>query len=220
MAGIQKSSLVDQVYQRLKHEIITLERPLGSRLNVSELQRELGVSCTPIREAMNRLQQEGLVVNENNVGVRVLSLTEHDVLEIQQLAFTLHSKAIELSMEMGDRGRMLGELERYLEQYRRARTPDQEVNAVHQFIGIFYRNCGNGRLNHSMVAIQGQQLLLRHLYSRKLPQRAMDLPYYEKILVAVEKGVLDDIHQALRESTDRATQVLIQAVKESPIQEG
>ena len=52
----------------LRGDIITLRRPLGSKLNVNELQDELGVSCTPIREAVNRLQQEGLVVYENNVG--------------------------------------------------------------------------------------------------------------------------------------------------------
>ena len=67
MAAIKKRSLVDQVYEMLRGDIITLRRPLGSKLNVNELQDELGVSCTPIREAVNRLQQEGLVVYENNV---------------------------------------------------------------------------------------------------------------------------------------------------------
>ena len=57
MAAIKKRSLVDQVYEMLRGDIITLRRPLGSKLNVNELQDELGVSCTPIREAVNRLQQ-------------------------------------------------------------------------------------------------------------------------------------------------------------------
>ena len=61
MAAIKKRSLVDQVYEMLRGDIITLRRPLGSKLNVNELQDELGVSCTPIREAVNRLQQEGLI---------------------------------------------------------------------------------------------------------------------------------------------------------------
>ncbi len=212
MAGIKKSSLVDQVYQQLKKEIITLCRPLGSRLNVSELQRELGVSCTPIREAMNRLQQEGLVVNENNIGVRVLSLTGHDVVEIQQLACTLHSKAIDLSMQVGDRKVMLGELEKHLKEYEEAKVPQEEVNAVHQFIGSFYRHCGNGRLDHSMLAIQGQQLLLRHMYAHQLPKRAADLRYYQEILEAVRRGDTEAVQTALQESTDKATEILLKIV--------
>lgn len=93
MAAIKKQSLVDQIYQRLRENIITMQLPLGSHLNVNELQSQMGVSCTPIREAINRLQQEGLVVYENNVGARVLMLDEHDVREIQELAATLQVTA-------------------------------------------------------------------------------------------------------------------------------
>ena len=103
MAAIKKRSLVDQVYEMLRGDIITLRRPLGSKLNVNELQDELGVSCTPIREAVNRLQQEGLVVYENNVGAHILDLDQHDITEIEQLAMTLHCAAIRLAMAHGDR---------------------------------------------------------------------------------------------------------------------
>ena len=51
MAAIKKRSLVDQVYEMLRGDIITLRRPLGSKLNVNELQDELGVSCTQIGRA-------------------------------------------------------------------------------------------------------------------------------------------------------------------------
>ena len=101
MAAIKKRSLVDQVYERLRSDIITLRLPLGSRVNVNELQDTLGVSCTPIREALNRLQQEGLIEYENNVGARVIALTAKDVEEIQHLATTLHCAAVRLAMERG-----------------------------------------------------------------------------------------------------------------------
>ena len=42
MAQIKKESLVDQVYQQLRESIITLRFPLGSHVNVNELQAELG----------------------------------------------------------------------------------------------------------------------------------------------------------------------------------
>ena len=111
MAAIKKRSLVDQVYEMLRGDIITLRRPLGSKLNVNELQDELGVSCTPIREAVNRLQQEGLVVYENNVGAHILDLDQHDITEIEQLAMTLHCAAIRLAMAHGDRAAIVTGLE-------------------------------------------------------------------------------------------------------------
>ena len=85
MAVLKKQSLVDQIYDQIRLGIITLKMPLGSRLNVSELQEKYGVSSTPIREAINRLQKEGLVEYENNIGARVVSISEDDVKEIQEL---------------------------------------------------------------------------------------------------------------------------------------
>ena len=98
MAKLKKESLVDQVYARLRGDIITLKLPLGSHVNVNELQDKLGVSCTPIREAVNRLQQEGLVLYKNNVGAEVLTLEAHDVQEIQELALALQKEAARLAM--------------------------------------------------------------------------------------------------------------------------
>ena len=165
MARIKKASLVDQIYSRLREDIITLKIPMGTRLNVNELQSELGVSCTPIREAVNRLQQEELVIYENNVGARVLTLDEHDVREIHELAPTLQQAAVQLSMKNGNLDEMLDAVEEQLDRYKSARSPREGVKAVHNLIGVFYHHCGNRRLDRSMVAIQGQMLLLRHIYA-------------------------------------------------------
>ena len=165
MARIKKASLVDQIYSRLREDIITLKIPMGTRLNVNELQSELGVSCTPIREAVNRLQQEELVIYENNVGARVLTLDEHDVREIHELALTLQQAAVQLSMKNGNLDEKLDAVEEQLDRYKSARSPREGVKAVHNLIGVFYHHCGNRRLDRSMVAIQGQMLLLRHIYA-------------------------------------------------------
>ena len=135
MLSIKKQSLVDMVYHKLRESIIQLQLPLGSKLNVNELQARMGVSCTPIREAINRLQQEGLVVYENNVGAHIISLAPHDVLEIQQLAMTLHAAAIHLAMVNGDRATIVAELRKQLEDYTNAKTEHDEVMAVKEFSG-------------------------------------------------------------------------------------
>ena len=212
MAAIKKRSLVDQVYEALRRDIIMLRRLLGSKLNVNELQEELGVSCTPIREAVNRLQQEGLVVYKNNVGAHILDLDEHDIIEIQQLAMTLHCAAIRLAMKHGDRSVIVTELEKHLEEYQRAQSIQSEVMAVNGFVGTFYHHCGNRRLDKSMLSIQGQQLLLRYIYANCLPQRGSNAEDFESMLTATRAGDADKIFAALQANTDRSIPTLMEFV--------
>lgn len=203
MATIQKRSLVDQVYERLRAEIITLKMPLGGKVNVSELQDTLGVSCTPIREAINRLQQEGLITYENNVGAHVLTLEPRDVEEIQQLATTLHCAAARLAMERGDHAAMAEQLRRRLAEFQAAKSPAGHVEAVHHFIEAFYRHCGNRRLDRSMLSIQGQQLLLRNLYAAGGIDKEQDEADLERICQCVESGNTEQLCAALEENANR-----------------
>ena len=213
MARIKKASLVDQIYSRLREDIVTLKIPLGTRLNVNELQSDLGVSCTPIREAVNRLQQEELVVCENNVGARVLTLDEHDVREINELALTLQQAAVRLSMENGEREELLREVDEQLECYRAARGPRESTKAVHNLIGAFYHRCGNRRLDRSMIAIQGQVLLLRHIYAECSGpvDRAEELT---RVRDGVAHGSVDEVCAALRDYTANSTPAILAWLKE------
>lgn len=213
MPAIKKRSLVDQVYDRLRSDIVTLRVPLGSRVNVNELQDTLGVSCTPIREAINRLQQEGLIEYENNIGARVISLTPKDVEDIQQLAVTLHCAAAELAMARGDRQAMAEQIGRRIAEFEAASTPQGQVNAVHQLVGVFYAHCGNSRLDRSMLAIQGQQLLLRSLYAAAAgADRERDLADFRRILKGVETGDSAAVCAALRENAKRMEQTVCAAL--------
>ncbi len=209
MARIKKASLVDQIYSKLREDIITLKIPLGTRLNVNELQSDLGVSCTPIREAVNRLQQEELVIYENNVGARVLTLDEHDVREINELALTLQQAAVRLAMKNGDREAMVRELTEQAERYSAARSPRESVKAVHNLIGVFYRHCGNRRLDRSMIAIQGQVLLLRYIYAE-----CLGCTTHTGQLIRIRDGAADgnadDICAALEAYNDRAAPAVLE----------
>ncbi len=213
MARIKKASLVDQIYSRLREDIITLKIPMGTRLNVNELQSELGVSCTPIREAVNRLQQEELVIYENNVGARVLTLDEHDVREIHELALTLQQAAVQLSMKNGNLDEMLDAVEEQLDRYKSARSPREGVKAVHNLIGVFYHHCGNRRLDRSMVAIQGQMLLLRHIYAE-----CPGWSDHAAELTALRDGVEDEdaraVCAALQSYMEQSTPAILKWLKE------
>jgi DNA-binding GntR family transcriptional regulator len=215
MARIKKESLVDQIYQRLKEDIITLKMPLGTRLNVNELQNQLGVSCTPIREAVNRLQQEGLVIYENNVGATVLTLEDHDVQEILELAYTLQTAAVRLAMAGGDREVISWELSEQLNRYETSRTPREAVKAVHDLVGVFYHHCGNRRLDESMIAIQGQVMLLRWIYAN-CPSSQEDGDIFRKICDGVTCNDQTAICAALEEYTQRCKPAILAWLKEHP----
>lgn len=213
MAAIQKRSLVDQVYERLRSDIITLQLPLGSKINVNELQDTLGVSCTPIREAINRLQQEGLITYENNVGARVLTLAPVDVEEIQLLATTLHCAAAKLAMDRGDHKEMADQLRHRLEEFRAAETPAALVSAVHHFIEVFYVYCGNRRLDHSMLSIQGQQLIVRNLYALHGMDKDADSADFERICAGVESGDSNEVYLAIRANAARLERTVIASLE-------
>lgn len=213
MAAIQKRSLVDQVYERLRGDIITLQLPLGSRINVNELQDTLGVSCTPIREAINRLQQEGLITYENNVGARVLTLEPKDVEDIQLLATTLHCAAAKLAMDRGDHAVMAELLHKQAERFEAANDPDAQVDAVHHFIEVFYKNCGNRRLDRSMLSIQGQQLIIRNLYARHGMDRTADAADFRRICKGVEDGDSNEVYLAIRANAARLEKTVAESLK-------
>lgn len=64
----QRASLGDEIYDTLLSQLITLKIAPGSRIAVDALVRELGVSQTPIRAALIRLETDGLVVKLHNIG--------------------------------------------------------------------------------------------------------------------------------------------------------
>ncbi len=213
MAIIKKQSLSDQLYNEIRSKIINLAYPMGSKVNVNELQETYGVSSTPIREAINRLQVEGLVTYENNVGAKVVSLKENDIKEIQNLALVLHSAAIGFAMKSGNVEAMKIDMEKHLVEYHNARSDEEIVNSIFHFMGVFYKNCGNERLYNNMKVIQGEQLMLRYLYLTKAESDKSSNNYLEKMYKAVVDGNIEKIIEALSQEYNKAIPVLVEAVE-------
>ena len=92
-------SFRSQVYQALKQAITTMDI-YGSRaelrLDERRLSQDLGVSRTPIREAMNRLEQEGFVRSVPRRGIYVVRKTKHEVIELITVWAALESMAARL----------------------------------------------------------------------------------------------------------------------------
>jgi len=92
-------NLKEVVYQRLKKGILNQEVLPGMRLREEELAEKLGVSRTPIREAINRLHQEGMVVVIPRRGAYVARLTREEIIENLLIREVLEGLAARLAAE-------------------------------------------------------------------------------------------------------------------------
>ncbi len=84
MKEFRTTSLADQVFEKLENDIILGVYPRGEILTELKLVEQLGVSRTPIREALRRLEQERLITDSGKGSV-VLGITEEDLLDIMNI---------------------------------------------------------------------------------------------------------------------------------------
>ncbi len=163
MGLLNTQSLSDQVYEVLRKEIISQDILCGEKLNIRELQKRLSVSATPIREAISRLEQEGLIEHVSNVGARVILIEKRDVKEIVDLCEILDCGAVSLAMQSGETEALAEEIEMHI----KGQEIGLEEEAKEKFMlhsdkchEVFYKYAKNKRLDQLSRQIQGQMIIL------------------------------------------------------------
>src|SRR6202165_5427920 len=96
-AGGDLAMMHDEVVSRLRHLLTEGEIPPGARIPERELCASLGISRTPLREALKVLAAEGLVLLLPNRGSRAAKLTQKDVQELFEVCEALEAAAGELA---------------------------------------------------------------------------------------------------------------------------
>ncbi|MBO5094176.1 MAG: GntR family transcriptional regulator [Lachnospiraceae bacterium] len=96
---IVKQSVRNQLLELIKTAILDGTYPMGSKLNLDELRRRLGVSNTPLREAISILEGQGLVQSRANQGVFVVSPTRQEHFELAQYMLFLMLSAYDYCVE-------------------------------------------------------------------------------------------------------------------------
>ena len=105
MADFKSVSLADQVFEKLENDIIIGVYPRGEVLTELKLVEQLGVSRTPIREALRRLEQERLIADSGK-GSIVLGITEEDLVDIMNIRQPIEGlAAYYAAVNMTDEGR-------------------------------------------------------------------------------------------------------------------
>lgn len=158
------SALADRAYAVLKHDILTCKLAPGERLNEKDICAAIGISRTPLREALNRLGLEGLVSLVPYHGFEVPPITLQDVREMCELRYVLEAETaarsaqrataeeIETLSQLAELRYVPGSRETY-EDYLRANS------AFHNALAHFSHNA---RLESVVVALLDQ--LQRPLY--------------------------------------------------------
>jgi len=99
LEAVQRQSLESQTYETMRRAILRGDLPAGRRLVQGELAAELGTSRIPVRDALKRLEADGLVTVDGRGTYVVNSFGPDDVREIYDLRFLLEPYAVERAME-------------------------------------------------------------------------------------------------------------------------
>lgn len=137
-------SLADQVFEHIETDILLGKYQRGEILTESRLSAELGVSRTPIREALRRLLQENLI-EETGKGSVVIGITEDDLADIFLVRSKLESLAVEVAVAKAkdqDIAR-LKEVVELQEFYLGKRDADQIKSMDNKFHDLIYRIGGS-----------------------------------------------------------------------------
>ena len=158
-------NLTEQVYRAIKNRILSNELEVGSRLRDEELALQLGVSRTPVREAILRLSREGLVEIFPRSGTRVRRFTEQDLDEIFDLRIALEALAIRkaaLRLEPSQIDQLREMQEKSESALKKGETKPALEFDSHLHYTIL-QAAGNQRLQEMMVTINDCVTLFRNI---------------------------------------------------------
>jgi DNA-binding GntR family transcriptional regulator len=102
VGGVSSLPLTEQAFRSLRHDVLVGTFAAGSKLKLDELQDHYEISSSPLREALSRLAQEGLVRADERRGFRVAAISLDDLNDITHMRLLLDVQAIRSAIESGD----------------------------------------------------------------------------------------------------------------------
>jgi DNA-binding GntR family transcriptional regulator len=208
MALERPKSLRELALEHLRNSIVDGSLRMGQVLSERKISEELGVSKSPVREALAQLRDEGLISIEPQKGARVFSLSVPEVAQICDFRQAIEIAAFELALARDPKG-LADSIQQVVAEMREARQSGNEKEYLaldttfHQRI---FEHAGNDYLSASYTRYVGKIAALRtHL--AKLPQHT-DLSFEEhaQIAVAVREGDMAKIKTLLTAHIDRTRQ--------------
>jgi DNA-binding GntR family transcriptional regulator len=215
MQLIMRGSLRDEIVDRLRSLVVTGELAPGGRINESILSRELGVSRTPLREALLLLVGEGLVVCEPARGFVASPLTVAQAREVFPILAALEV----LALRSGG-GVALHKLDHLLglhADYQTATGPTEARSVDEQWHALLTSGCSNGALQEQLSrwrSVERRYSLATSDLNGSWPHPPLVFQH-EAVMEAIDAGDLDEACAALERHWTSATRPLLSALARS-----
>lgn len=183
--------------------------PAGSDINERDLSTELGVSRTPLREALLSLEKEGIVEARPRHGWAVTALTAADAEEIYPMIAALEALALESSdfhellTELDTLTAINTEMGEAVDDAYRAQMLDDEFHK--HLLGT----CRNGRLLETIAALKRIIHRYEYAYMREMASVPISVREHEEILRALRAGDVAQATATVRQNWLRAKDLLV-----------
>lgn len=216
--------LSDVVTDDLRQAIVDHELEPGRRISEDELAAQMGVSRGPIREALARLEREGLITLERHRGARVASWSEQDIDEIYSMRVVLEELAIEWACKnatVADLAAMDEVLTRYGKMSDKQRTPKEVSKFDLDFHSALFAAAHNERLFKAWESLRSQiHAFLVYTWSQDdkvnkefLPQWGPD---HSELLEIIRAKQTSKAKAIIHEHVERGAKRVAKHFKESP----
>ncbi|MEU0491208.1 GntR family transcriptional regulator [Nocardiopsis sp. NPDC006139] len=191
---VKPPSMVDLAARSIRRMILAGELLPGDRVVENRLTQQLGISRPPLREALRRLEHEGLIRQSPHRGAVVTPLTLHDVYEIMTLRQRLEHMAVELGVPVTDPGRLercraaLRRMEAAADALDEAELSESKFEFHTAVVGL----SGHRRLEEAYRSIQLQMqlcmVLNRHARAHRNETAASNVLRHHRLLRVIEEG--------------------------------
>jgi DNA-binding GntR family transcriptional regulator len=176
------STFADRAYAALKHVIVSLnvyDQPAEVRLDERQLAQDLGISRTPVREAMAQLEREGFVRSVPRRGIYVVRKTKQEVIELITAWAALESMAARLITQ---------------------KATDQEIAALRAMFATFENGTLHAKLDeYSEVNIEFHQTIIRMSQNQVLIDLAENLFTHMRMIRGKTIGEKDRVDRSIRD---------------------
>lgn len=208
--------LRDVVFNTLRQAILKGELEPGERLMEIQLAERLGVSRTPIREAIRKLELEGLVLMIPRKGAEVAKISENNLRDVLEVRRSLEELAIDLACQRMTEEE-LSELKKTEERFAKA-IQTGEVMEIAQtdesYHEIIYNSTKNQKLVQILNNLREQMYRYRLEYIKDEDKRQILLVEHDHIIKALSLRHVQEAKMAIREHIDNQEITILKNLKE------
>ena len=202
--------LRDVVFNTLRQAILRGELKPGERLMEVQLANKLGVSRTPIREAIRKLELEGLVLMIPRKGAEVADITEKSLMDVLEVRKALEELAVQLCCDKIT-GKEIEELHRAADDFRRILKTSDDVTEIAEadvrFHDIIYLATGNQKLIQILNNLREQMYRYRVECIKRKESHPILIAEHEEIIRRIE-------NKEKKEAADLVCRLLLEKKKE------